>query len=76
MGDGDEDTAENAVMWLAGDPQVWYTLLGREELVKRKVAKEQLERLLAEPVEFDPAADMETRQEQLEAVREQIGVKK
>jgi hypothetical protein len=76
MGDGDEDTAENAVMWLAGDPQVWYTLLGRDEPIKRRVAKEQLERLLAEPVEFDLAADVETRQEQLEAIREKIGVKK
>lgn len=76
MGDGDEDSAEDAAMWLAGDPQVWFMLLGRDEPIKRRVAKEQLERLLAEAVQFDPAADLSTRQAQLEALREKIGVKK
>jgi hypothetical protein len=56
-GDGAEDAADRVATSLAGDPQIWYALLGRPDEAT---------------IRFDPAADEATRQEQLKPLAAQI----
>jgi hypothetical protein len=67
-----EDTTERVVAWLAGDRQVWLSLLSRPELAKRQAAAEQLVELTGGPIEFDPAADEATRREQLVVLQSRL----
>jgi len=63
------DTPEQVAACLAGDPVIWLALLRRDELSTRRLAAEQLEAVLGQPVAFDPAADPATRRRQLDALR-------
>ncbi len=67
-----EDTTSRIAAWLAGDPKIWLSLVDRPQAAKRRAAVRQLERLLGESIEFDPAADAATRQTQLDKLRERL----
>lgn len=67
-----EDTPQIASRRLVADPRVWLALLKRPELPARRLATEQLARLLDRTIPFDPSADAATRQAQLDALREQL----
>jgi hypothetical protein len=61
-----EDTTDRIATWLADDAQAWLSLLARDELAKRRVATEHLGALLGAPINFDPAADQDVRDAQIE----------
>lgn len=63
------DTPEGVAPWLAGDPAIWLAMLSRPKQSTRRLAAQQLEGLLGEPVAFDPTADATTRQRQLDQLR-------
>lgn len=64
-----EDTTDRIATWLAGDEQVWLSLLSRGEVFKRRAAKEQLSLLLGTPIEFDPAAEESQRNAEIQRLR-------
>ncbi len=66
------DTPAQITAWLAGDPPVWLSLLDRADQSVRCLAAERLKNLLGRPIDFDPAADAETRAAQLEHLRLQV----
>jgi hypothetical protein len=71
-----EDNADAAAGWLAADAEIWYVLASRADASQRALVKTQLERILGEAVELDPAATGETLQMQLNKIREQIDRRK
>lgn len=70
--DLDDDTPENLAPWLVGDPHIWLALLDRDQEPMRRLAAEQLGRLLDKPLDFDPAAEPEVRQRQIKAISDQV----
>lgn len=68
----DNDTPPEIATWLAGDPVIWLALLSRDDESTRRLAAERLESLLGGPIRFDPAADAETRQKQIEPLRARV----
>lgn len=68
---GDESPAQIA-HWLAGDPVIWLALLSRDDASTRRLAAQRLATMLGGPIAFDPAADLPTRQKQIEALRARI----
>ena len=68
----DNDTPPEIATWLAGDPAIWLALLSRDDESTRRLAAERLESLLGGPIRFDPAADGETREKQIEPLRAQV----
>jgi plasmid maintenance system antidote protein VapI len=67
-----EDTADRVANWLIGDVSIWLSLAERPELAKREAARRQLLALMDKDVEFDPAADEATREDQLAKLRRRI----
>jgi hypothetical protein len=67
-----EDTPENIAALLIGDPQVWLTLLSRNDLAVRQAAVKQLELALNAPVKIDPKADPASQIKAREEIRRQI----
>ena len=57
MTDDREDTLERAAISLAGDPQIWLSLLWRRRRQAAAIAAGQLSHLLGSTIEFDPDAD-------------------
>ena len=74
LSDSYEDSIDRIAIWLAGDQQIWLSLLTRDELPKRRLAATQLAALLGSPVDFDPAADESKRREQIERLRARLQV--
>ena len=72
-GGGEADTPERIALWLIRDPQLWLQLLARDDESHRRLALEQLERLLGRKLPFDPAADETVRRGQLEALQKLFG---
>lgn len=68
----DFDTPERIGAWLAGDPEVWLSMLDRDDAATRRIALVWLEALLGEPVLFDPAAGATIRQGQLQRLRAEM----
>ena len=68
----DDDTPPQIAAWLAGDPTVWLSMLSREEESTRRLAGERLEALLGKPIEFDPTAEPDVRQAQIERLRARL----
>lgn len=68
----DTDSPQHVARRLAGDPAVWLVVLSRDDEAARKTALHWLESLLEKPIEFDSAADPQTRAEQLARLRRQI----
>lgn len=66
------DTPDRVALFLVRDPQVWLRLLESGELAERRLAREQLERLLTIRIEFDPEGDQALRENQLAALRRQL----
>lgn len=66
------DRPSEAAAWLAVDPAIWVTLLGRENLSTRRLAAERLKTLLGKPIPFDPAAEPAARASQIQRLRAQI----
>jgi len=60
-GGNGEDTPQSAAQQLMSDRKVWLYLLRRNELDKRQLALSRLEKLTGSKLDFDPAADAETR---------------
>jgi len=69
---GEDDSAEEIAVSLAGDPVVWLALLARPEQATRQTAARQLALLLGEPVKVDPAAEPDTQKDQREQLRVKI----
>lgn len=69
LGGGSEDSEERLANQFLGDRRIWFSLLQRDDAARRKRAAEQLSRLLNEKLDFDPAADAETRKVQIEKLR-------
>ena len=69
---GDNDTPEGVATWLAGDPRIWFGLLGDGDPSRRRLAAEQLARLLEEPIQFDADAEPMVRQQQIDELRSRI----
>lgn len=67
-----EDSPEIVALWMAGDPHTWLALLQHPEPATRRVALEQLKRLLGTELEFTPEADEPTRAAQLKTITEQV----
>lgn len=57
---------------LAGDVDIWLSLLARGDLDRRQVAAEQLNRLLQRPIDFDPDASPAVRAAKLDALRHEL----
>lgn len=72
LSNGYEDSTDRIASWLAGDPQVWLSLLTRGEAIKRRVSAEQLTALVGAPIEFDPTADEAVRKTQIENLRARL----
>ncbi len=72
LDDDHEDTVERVVMWLAADPDVWLSLLPRPDESRRRLAADQLSRLIGSPIDFDPAADESSREVQLGRLRTRL----
>lgn len=68
----ENDAPPEIATWLAGDPAIWLALLSRGDESTRRLAVERLESLLGRPIPFDPAADAETRQKQIEQLRARV----
>ena len=68
----DFDTPERIGAWLAGDPEVWLSMLDREDAATRRAALVWFEALLGQPVLFDPAAQATIRQAQLQRIRAEM----
>jgi hypothetical protein len=68
----DNDTPPEVAGWLAGDPVIWLAMLSRDDEPTRRLAAERLEALLGGPIPFDPAADAEARQKQIDELRPRI----
>jgi hypothetical protein len=64
-----EESPAQLAVWLSGDTTIWLALLSREDMATRRAAHQRLEAILGRPVAFDPAADPQTRQRQIEALR-------
>jgi hypothetical protein len=73
-GDGVDDTPERVALGLIHAPKLWLKLLERDDESHRRLALEQLERLLGRRLAFDPAADATTRLKQLAALQESIAI--
>lgn len=67
------DTVDSTAEWLLNDPRAWVELLDREDPADRTCAAEQLERILASEVEFDPTAEEGTRRAQMARLRDRVG---
>ena len=68
----DDDTPPQIAAWLAGDPAVWLSMLSREDESTRRLAAERLEALLGEPIEFDPTAEPQHREAEIERLRARL----
>lgn len=59
------DTPEAVSSWLLSSPRIWFILMNRPENDIRKIAHQQLSRLVQKKLAFSPAASFEERQAQL-----------
>ena len=66
------DTPDRVALSLARDPRVWLRLLETGEADERRLAHEQLERLLSIRIAFDSEGDPPLRETQLAALRRQL----
>jgi hypothetical protein len=70
--DIDDDTVSQVAVGLATEPAVWLGMLARPQERTRRLAADQLARLLGAPVDFDPAAAPAVRQSQIARLRARI----
>jgi hypothetical protein len=68
----DDDTPPQIAAWLAGDPTVWLAMLSRQDEATRRLAGQRLEALLGEPIDFDPTAEPQAREAQIERLRTRL----
>ena len=68
----EDDAPPQIAAWLAGDPTVWLSMLAREDESTRRLAVARLEALLDKSIDFDPAAEPEARQAQIERLRARL----
>jgi hypothetical protein len=67
-----EDSIDRIASWLAGDEQIWLSLMSRPEVARRRLAAKQLSMLVGAPVDFDPSADEARREAQIERLRQRL----
>jgi hypothetical protein len=67
-----EDTPETVASMLGGDPNVWVSLLSRDDEATRRASVQQLELILNAPVKIDPKADPASQAKARDALRERI----
>jgi hypothetical protein len=70
-----EESPPQLAAWLAGDATIWLALLARDDEATRRAALQRLEAIVGRPLAFDAAADPQTRQRQLEALRPAVSGK-
>jgi hypothetical protein len=70
--DEGEDTPERIANRLAGDRHAWVAMLNNADEQNRRTALSQLEYLVGEKLEFDPAGDAASRAEQIAKIRWQV----
>lgn len=70
-GQTNDDSIEQIVASLAGEPTLWFALLTRPDANTRQIAARQLTALLGEPIPVDPTAAPDTQKQQ----REQLWAK-
>ena len=68
VGDQSREIAEE----LRDNPSIWLALAGDEEESTRGTAKNELQRILQQSIEFDPAADQSIRNDQLNRIEKSI----
>lgn len=59
------DTPEAVTAWLLSSPRIWFILMNRPENDIRKIAHQQLSRLVQKELTFTPTASLQQRQLQL-----------
>ncbi len=64
-----DDTPEQVASLLFGDASIWLAMLSSPEESTRKAAARRLGAIRGGPVAFDPAADLQTRKKQIEALK-------
>ncbi|MBX3413871.1 MAG: hypothetical protein KF708_14365 [Pirellulales bacterium] len=64
-----EDLPARVMQSAAADPRAWLTLLDRPDESLRRLALAQMQELLGEPLEFDPAGEVAQRDEQIAQLR-------
>jgi len=67
-----EDTADRVANWLIGDVAIWLSLAERPDPATREAARRQLSALIDQDIDFDPAANEATREDQLAKLRRRI----
>jgi hypothetical protein len=68
----DSDSPKALAEWLASDPKVWLALLDDDDASRRERARQELARILDEPVDFEPFAPVDQRQTQIRALRKRV----
>jgi hypothetical protein len=69
-GDSTADRPEQVVNWLAADARIWLALLDREDASRRRLAAQQISRVLGRAVDYDPMGEPAQRAEQQKALAE------
>ena len=69
-GDSTADRPEQVVNWLAADARIWLALLDREDASRRRLAAQQISRVLGRAVDYDPMAAPAERAQQQQALAE------
>jgi len=67
-----EDSIDRISTWLAGDEQIWLSLMSRADLPRRRLAAKQLSLLVGAPLDFDPTADEAQRTAQVQRLRARL----
>lgn len=68
------DTPERVASWLTADPAVWLILASDIDHLPRQIAAEQLQRLVARTIDFQPYEEESVRKEQLVRLRKQLRI--
>jgi len=67
-----DDNLDEIASMLVGDSGIWLVLLARDEQSTRETAAARLSAILGRSIDFDPAADQQTRQLQIERLRKRL----
>ncbi len=66
------DTPEAVTAWLLSSPRIWFILMDRPEHDVRRIAHQQLSRLVRKEVTFNPTASLQQREIQLGRIESAI----
>ncbi len=69
-----EDQPERVAFWLAADPAIWVALLAHENSGHRELAARRLATLSGRQIDFDPHAEPQLRERQIQRVSDLLAV--